>query len=318
MVARLLRLAIAVWLAVALAAAWAVAARSGLLAGARVAALILCGFAPVLAAQFATMQVVNRRSGGRLAAHPWMPSAPPARTAQVLLAAWHETVGFVRIFAWRLPFRSHVVADDLACAIPGRVARGVVLVHGFCCNRGLWQEWQRAFHARGVPTLAIDLEPPFAGIDAYAAAVTAAIDRLHTATGHAPVVVAHSMGGLAVRAALRASGRDAIDRVAHVVTIGTPHHGTLAGALAPVPNARQMRVGSRWLAQLAADEDPLLYRRFTCFWSHCDNVVFPAASATLPGADNRHVEGVAHVDLVDVPGVRDAVVALLRTPAPDA
>ena len=36
---------------------------------------------------------------------------------------------------------------------------------------------------------------------------------------------------------------------------------------------------------------------FTCWYSNCDNIVFPASVATLPGADNRFVPGVAHVEL---------------------
>ena len=39
------------------------------------------------------------------------------------------------------------------------------------------------------------------------------------------------------------------------------------------------------------------FERFTCFYGHCDNIVFPASTATLPGADNRHVAGCAHVQM---------------------
>ena len=43
--------------------------------------------------------------------------------------------------------------------------------------------------------------------------------------------------------------------------------------------------------------------RFVCFWSHCDNIVFPTRSATLPGADNRHLEATPHVRMVYHPDV---------------
>ena len=39
----------------------------------------------------------------------------------------------------------------------------------------------------------------------------------------------------------------------------------------------------------------------TCFYSHCDNIVFPPVTATLQGADNRHLPGVAHVQMADHP-----------------
>jgi hypothetical protein len=54
---------------------------------------------------------------------------------------------------------------------------------------------------------------------------------------------------------------------------------------------------SRWLQTLAPRETAARRARFTCFYSHCDNIVFPPSTATLPGADNRHVPGHAHVHL---------------------
>ena len=41
--------------------------------------------------------------------------------------------------------------------------------------------------------------------------------------------------------------------------------------------------------------------RFICFYGHCDNIVFPPATAALAGADNRHLPGVAHVHMASRP-----------------
>ena len=41
--------------------------------------------------------------------------------------------------------------------------------------------------------------------------------------------------------------------------------------------------------------------RLTCFYSHRDNIVFPASAASLAGADNRHQPAVAHVHMVSRP-----------------
>jgi hypothetical protein len=46
---------------------------------------------------------------------------------------------------------------------------------------------------------------------------------------------------------------------------------------------------------------------FTCYYSSCDNIVFPVSTATLPGADNRYVNGVAHVHLAFQPQLCDDV-----------
>jgi triacylglycerol lipase len=58
---------------------------------------------------------------------------------------------------------------------------------------------------------------------------------------------------------------------------------------------------SAWQQTLVVREPPGRWARFTCFYSHCDNIVFPPSSATLPGADNRHITGTAHVHLADRP-----------------
>jgi triacylglycerol esterase/lipase EstA (alpha/beta hydrolase family) len=89
--------------------------------------------------------------------------------------------------------------------------------------------------------------------------------------------------------------------VHRAVTIGSPHHGTWLARFAVTRNAQQMQQISRWLQTLAAREPPQRAERFTCFYSHCDNIVFPPATATLPGADNRHLRGVPHVHMADRP-----------------
>ena len=53
------------------------------------------------------------------------------------------------------------------------------------------------------------------------------------------------------------------------------------------------------------------YDRFVCWYSNADNIVFPAATATLLGADNRHVPGVSHVAMAFHPQVMCETLALL-------
>ena len=136
------------------------------------------------------------------------------------------------------------------------------------------------------------------------------MQRLTQATGQPPLLVAHSMGGLAVRAWLRNFDGDA--RIHGVLTVGSPHRGTWLGRFGLSRNAQQMRELSAWLLELAASEPAQRYRRFTCFYSHCDNIVFPCSTATLPGADNRHLRGMAHVHLLQHPAVLDEVLRRLR------
>jgi triacylglycerol esterase/lipase EstA (alpha/beta hydrolase family) len=103
------------------------------------------------------------------------------------------------------------------------------------------------------------------------------------------------MGGLAARAYLRACGDEA---VACVVTLGTPHRGTVHARFGRGRNVRQMRRDSDWLQQLAADEPRERLERFTVVLSWQDNIVAPQAIQTLPGARTVMLHGLGHISLV--------------------
>lgn len=280
---------------VLLAAAWWIASSHAEVDGAWravVLVLLLLPHAPVLALEFAALMLLGRPD-----------PAPRPRWPQVVRAWAGEVIRGVLTFGWRQPFRAGAEPDHLPPDRRGRT--GVLLVHGFVCNRGLWQGWMRRLRAAGHPFVAVNLEPVFGSIDAYVPLLDAAVARLEAATGRAPLIVAHSMGGLAARAWLQRCDGDR--RCAGVVTIATPHHGTWLARFALTPNGRQMRQTAPWLRALAAQEPPQRRERFTCFYGHCDNIVFPAATAMLPGADNRHLDGTAHVQMVGHPQVFEAV-----------
>jgi len=225
-----------------------------------------------------------------------------------LMAAWiGETFAAPRAFLWRQPFRSQRIPDR-ASASASR--RGVVLVHGFFCNRGLWNPWLTRLSREQVPFVAVNLEPVFGEIDQYRDAIATAVERLTRTTSLAPIVVAHSMGGLAVRAWL-AAAEDA-SAVHRVVTIASPHCGTRLARHSFAANVASMRIDSPWLKSLWSRERASTRAKFVCFWSHCDNIVFPTRSATLPEADNRHLRATAHVEMALHPDVIGAVLQLVN------
>lgn len=218
----------------------------------------------------------------------------PVPTALQLLHAWAtETRHWFRTFWWRQPFRWRAVPDAPDEGSAGRT--GVVFVHGFMCNRGFWSPWMDRLRERGHPCVAVNLEPVFASIDDYAATIDAAVARMTRATGQPPVLICHSMGGLAARAWWRASGGRL--PVTRIITIGSPHHGTWLARFSRTANGRQMQRHSAWLDSLAQAERPNPLPPTTCWYSNCDNVVFPASTAMLEKADNRFVAGQPHVGL---------------------
>ncbi|WP_310568216.1 alpha/beta fold hydrolase [Hydrogenophaga sp.] len=263
------------------------------------AAAIVMGYALVLALQFALMARVNRQD-----------TVPPLRPGELLRAWWAEVRVAPRVFSWRQPFRWHALPDADVPPAPGRVA--VVLVHGFVCNRGLWLPWMRALRQRGLPYTSVNLEPVFGSIDGYVPLIDDAVRRAQALTGRPPLLVCHSMGGLAARAWLAATP-GAADRVCGVVTIGTPHQGTWLAHLSHTANGRQMRIDGAWLQALRAREAGRARPPFVCWYSNADNIVFPATTATLAGADNRLLPGVPHVAMAFHPRVMGESLAMLAS-----
>jgi pimeloyl-ACP methyl ester carboxylesterase len=266
------------------------------------ALFITVGYALVLGIEFVVAAVVNR--------HDVVERAGPV----ALLGAWWEEVQQApRVFFGRQPFLWRRLPDSSVAPAPNKTA--VVLVHGFVCNRGFWLPWMREMRQRGLPYSSVNLEPVFGSIDDYVPLIDQAVRRAHALTGRPPMLVCHSMGGLAARA-WRVATPDADARVAHVVTIGTPHRGTWLARFSHLTNGRQMRQNGDWLRALEQRENQSMpegaFDRFTCWYSNADNIVFPASTATLAGADNRHVPGVAHVALAFQPTVINATLGLLQ------
>ena len=299
MTAKLQRTTVALLLAVALLWLVVQGSRGNWLLGI-VGAFVLLNIQPLVLAFefFVLVPWINRRD-----------RAPRASWRQLGVAWCVESITAHAVFSWRQPFRAGACPDTMGLPqAAGR--RPVVLVHGFFCNRGLWNPWAHRLRALGIPHEAVNLEPPFAVIDQFVPIIDAAVARAREATGLSPVLVGHSMGGLAIRAWCRHRGTQAVEMTERIVTIGSPHAGTFTARFARADNARQMGLDSDWLRTLAEAEDPALRSHFTCFWSHCDNVVMPASTATLPGADNRHLPGQAHVAMVFAAPVLDEVLRL--------
>lgn len=228
-------------------------------------------------------------------------------TATQCVRAWlAESRTALQVFCWQQPFRSRAVPDHLP---GGSRRRGVVLVHGFLCNRGFWNPWLRELRARDHAFVAVNLEPVFGSIEHYGQSIDEAVLRVTAATGRPPVLICHSMGGLAARAWLR--GADAT-RVHRIVTIGTPHRGTWLARFGRTASGRQMRIDGQWMRQMESEFGATRQVPFTCWYSNCDNVVFPTSTATLPDADNRLAPGRGHVEMAFVPSLRQQTLALLE------
>lgn len=124
------------------------------------------------------------------------------------------------------------------------------------------------------------------------------------------MIVAHSMGGLVVRAYLTET---ASSRVAKLVTMGSPHHGTQLARLGLGLNARQMGEPSEWLETLADIEAANVSHPSTLsIYTLNDDLVYPPESSVLAWAENVPVSAIGHMGLVFSESVANRVIRHLR------
>jgi triacylglycerol lipase len=175
--------------------------------------LSMGGYAFVLALEGLAAAWLNR-----------LDEAPRAGWRDLLGAWWQEVRVAPQVFAWRQPFRWASLPDSDEPSGSGTPA--VVFIHGFVCNRGLWLPWMKRLRDQGVPYVSVNLEPVFGSIDDYAQLISESVRRAQALTGAPPMLVCHSMGGLAARVWLASEPETPVHRV---VTIGSPHRGTWLG-----------------------------------------------------------------------------------------
>jgi triacylglycerol esterase/lipase EstA (alpha/beta hydrolase family) len=226
-----------------------------------------------------------------------------------------EVLDSTRTFLWLMPFQANYPEWATTTNNP---KPAVLLVHGFVCNRGLWLPLARLLETQGYRVHSISLEPVWGSIDEY-------LPQMHKAfadltQGHqAVVMVGHSMGGLVIRNFLRSMDTQQRGQVAHVITLGTPHHGTVHARFGQGHNAAQMRRNSPWLQTLLADEKRRggLGVPATLVLSHHDNIVAPQADqvpAWPTPVKLVALSGVGHLSLAFHP----TVIELIQTIAAQA
>jgi pimeloyl-ACP methyl ester carboxylesterase len=235
-------------------------------------------------------------------------------------AAWQWLRAFITEVAWfnrarvammAAPFRPTPPAPS---PIGAGTARPVLLIHGFACSAAVWARLSARLQNEGFwPVRAVNLEPLWAGLDSHVAAVAGELASVHQeGRGEAVTVVAHSFGGLVARLVLPTAERGVIRQV---LTVGTPHHGTILAHFIASPATRQMRPGSSWLQRLNGLWQPSPGVSFTSLYSRQDNIVAPARSAVLTGVNNVAMSGLGHFGLINSRRALDAICSALARPS---
>jgi triacylglycerol esterase/lipase EstA (alpha/beta hydrolase family) len=128
----------------------------------------------------------------------------------------------------------------------------ILLVHGMVDNRSIFTLLRRGLRRRGFgQVFSHNYSPLTTDVACGSPPARERVEAVCAETGYERIhVVGHSLGGLVARYYVQCLGGDA--RVHTLVTLGTPHGGTQAARLFPHALLRQIRPGSRLLAELAA------------------------------------------------------------------
>jgi triacylglycerol lipase len=127
--------------------------------------------------------------------------------------------------------------------------------------------------------------------------VKSRVEALKKATGATKVdIVAHSMGSLNSRWYIKfvAGGEANVD---DWVSLGGPNHGTEFANWCFSTACVEMRVGSKFLAELNAGDETPGAVNYGTWWSPCDEIINPDSSVALSGATNTKTACISHAAL---------------------
>ncbi|MFF4649472.1 esterase/lipase family protein [Streptomyces sp. NPDC001380] len=177
----------------------------------------------------------------------------------------------------------------------------VLLVHGFIDNRSVFTALRRSLERDGGHRVhALNHSPLTEDVRSAAALLGRRVEQVRRLHGCGRIaLVGHSLGGLIGRYYVQRLGGD--EHVHSLVTLGSPHGGTLAARLpSPLPITRQLRPDSDLIAELR-EPAPGCRTRFAAFWSDADQVILPSRFARLDhpdlAAENILVPGAGHLAL---------------------
>ncbi|WP_338748406.1 esterase/lipase family protein [Janibacter alittae] len=182
----------------------------------------------------------------------------------------------------------------------------ILLLHGLADNHSIFALLRRGLLRRGFSQVfAMNYSARTTDVRTLAVQLAEEIEAIAQETGYERIhVVAHSLGGVIGRYYVTRLGGD--ERVHTLVTLGSPHTGTLWAHVAPTPLARQLRPASPLMRELNQPA-PGCRTRVVAFWSDTDEAVVPAVNASLEqegvATTNIRLRGVGHISLPILPSV---------------
>jgi triacylglycerol lipase len=175
----------------------------------------------------------------------------------------------------------------------------ILFVHGWSSSASTWNTMIERFEADGYPKShlrAYSYNTSTSNKTTAETTVKSEVEALKKATGASKVdIIAHSMGSLNSRWYIKFVGGEAT--VDEWVSLGGPNHGTDTANWCFSTACTEMRIGSKFLAELNAGDETPGAVNYRTWWSPCDSIINPDSSVSLSGATNTQTACVAHTAL---------------------
>lgn len=189
----------------------------------------------------------------------------------------------------------------------------VLLVHGIFVKQRVFNRLYAYLTALGWEVHRFDLKPNNGrlGLDELALQIADYVEK-NFSSSQPFDLVGLSMGGLVSRYYVQRLG--GIKRVERLITIASPHQGTIMAYLLPFSSCVQMRPGSNFLQDLNQDIAVLEQINFTSLWTPYDFVIVPARSSQLGIGQEVKLSVFAHAMMVRDKRILEVVEATLSVP----
>jgi triacylglycerol esterase/lipase EstA (alpha/beta hydrolase family) len=222
------------------------------------------------------------------------PAGPFAPAAAAWVGEWLALI--VIVVSWPFGF---IPVNRPTSAGAGRP---VVLVHGWSLNRASMALLAARLRNDGRTVFSINYRTRGIDMDAKASEVAGKLrDILVSAGADRLDVVAHSLGGLVMRAVVRY--HSGAEFLGNVVTLGSPHKGSSLVYLSKSPDLIQLRPNSPFLQRLANNDPTPDTVYFTAISSTFDAIVFNDSDSDYAGALNISLDYIGHHVLLASPTV---------------
>lgn len=185
----------------------------------------------------------------------------------------------------------------------------VILLHGLFQNRGCLFWLQYRLRSAGYHQVISINTPPWRDLETLTEGLAKKVDELRINLKVDKVIlIGHSMGGMIARNYVQNRGGAAY--VQGMVTLGSPHHGSKLAPFALSPTGKTLLPDSAFLRQFNSVSWPEETQAVSIYTRY-DNIVLPAESAKMHGAQQVELDGMGHTALLFHPRSLQAVIDAL-------